>query len=70
MTYDAADKADRADLYIERLKSYVRQMEVFNNTDTDSGRRMALTNAYAALADLNLLIDELDDGEELDDVRD
>lgn len=67
MTYDS-DKADAAEVYVQRLKSYVRQIETFNNTDTDSGRRMALTNAYAALTDLNLLIDELEDGEDLEDV--
>lgn len=69
MTYDP-DKALNADRHIERLKSYMRQIEMFNNTETESGRRMALTNAYAALTDLNLLIDELEDGEELEDATD
>jgi hypothetical protein len=69
MDYDP-DSAERASASIRRVSGYMRQAEMFNNTETTAGRRMALTNSYAALRELNDLIDELEDGEDLQDEQD
>ena len=67
---DDPEVADRVRVLVATAKGYLRQIEMFNNTETAGGRRMATTNAYALLRDVENMVRELDPEKDDADVQD